>query len=157
MTIIPHTDDRPTAAPVAQRPTMSPGILLLRALLACAAAVLAALSITLVIRAVLNVDAFQDAGAISEGFPNSGALSVGVITATLLAVLVLQLLLRFSPKPFAAFLGVMTLGYLAFLGVSVTSNLTRSQITGQLIVCLGLAAVITVLASWVTGVGPDTP
>jgi len=156
MTTIPHTN-LPVSAPVARRPTMSPGLVLVRGLLAAVAGLFAGLAITYMIRVMLNVDAFENSAAINQGFPNSGALSAGVVIATLLAVLVLYLLGRVSPRPFAVFSVVLALGYCAFLGVSMTSGLTASQITGQLLVCLPLAVVIAALASWATGVHPDTP
>jgi len=149
---------RPTAAPQARPPAMSPGLVLTRALLACAVAITAGLTITYLARVTLNLDAFQNPGT-TGGFPNSGALTVGIIVATLLAVVVLELLRQVSPRPFAAFAVIMALGYVAFFCVSafVTSGLTASQIAGQLVVCLPLAIVIAALASWTTGVYPDTP
>jgi hypothetical protein len=146
----------PTATQAAQHPAMAPGLLALRALLASGVAVMAALAITYVVRATLNANAFESAGTTSgAGAPNSGALSAGVCIATLLAVVVLELLRRVSPRPFAAFSVVMALAYLAFFGVSATSGLTASQIAGQLLVCLPLAVVIGALASWATGVHPE--
>jgi hypothetical protein len=150
-----HTAALPSASPVGRRPVMAPGIVLLRGLIAAGAAIMAGLSLTYMIRVMINLDAFQNpSAAYTSGFPNSGAVSAGVCIATLLAVAVLQLLQRVTPRPFEAFLVIMGLGYLAFFGVSVTSSLTGSQIAGQLLVCLPLAVVIAALASWATGVHP---
>ncbi|MBC3841013.1 hypothetical protein GXW82_14185 [Streptacidiphilus sp. 4-A2] len=78
---------------------MAPGIVLLRGVLAIGAAILAVLAITPIIRDMLNVNAFQDGTSVNGGFPNSGALSAGVGIATLLAIVVLQLLQRVTPQP----------------------------------------------------------
>ena len=90
MTDTAHTT-LPTAAKHARRPvmpmSMSPGMLLLRGLVAAGVAVLAGLAITYLVRVMLNADAFQSAGSVNgAGFPNSGALSAGIAIATLLAV-----------------------------------------------------------------------
>lgn len=145
----------PAGRPQTQRPAMSPGLVLLRALLASGVAILAGLTLTYLVRVTLNLNAFQDTGSV--GFPNSGALSAGICITTLLAVVVLELLLRVTPHAFGALAAIMALGYLAFLGVSVTGNLTASQITGQLLVGIPLAMVITVLAAWAVGVLPEMP
>ena len=149
----------PTAPPGPRPPAMSPGLVLLRALLASGVAVLAGLSITYLVRVMLNLDAFQNPDVAYTGFPNSGALTVGIITATLLAVAVLEVLSHVSPRPFLAFLAVLGLGYVLFFCLSafVIPGLTASQIAGQLVACLPMAMVIAFLASWVTGVHPDTP
>jgi hypothetical protein len=152
-------DTAHTAAPAsrARHPVLPPGAVLVRGLAASAVAIGAAFTITYLVRVLFNANAFEDAGGSGSGFPNSGALSVGVLVATLLAVLVLQLLQRVTDRPFAAFAVVLALGYLAFFGVSATSSLTASQIAGQLLVALPLAAVIAGLASWATGVRPEAP
>ncbi|MFC1414726.1 hypothetical protein ACEZCY_36790 [Streptacidiphilus sp. N1-12] len=166
MTTAPAAHTAPTAAkaptaPPAARPgvggyaALSPGTVLMRALLASGAALMAGLVLTYLVRQTLNANAFQDAGQVNEGFPNSGALSVGIIVATLLAVAVLYLLPRVTNYPFGFFALIMTLGYLAFLGVSFTSTLTDSQIAGQLLVCGLLAIVIAIVASWASGVPMD--
>ncbi|QMU78028.1 hypothetical protein GXW83_22335 [Streptacidiphilus sp. PB12-B1b] len=146
----------PNAAPGTRRPSWSPALVMTRGLLASGVAVMAGLAITYLVRVMVNVNAFENSDSINSGFPNTGALSAGVCIATLLAVGVLYLLGRVSPRPFAAFAVIMGLSYLAFLGVSVTSGLTASQISGQLLVCLPLAVVIAGLASWATGIHPDT-
>jgi hypothetical protein len=161
MTDTAHTT-LPTAAKHARRPvmpmSMSPGMLLLRGLVAAGVAVLAGLAITYLVRVMLNADAFQSAGSVNgAGFPNSGALSAGIAIATLLAVVVLEMLGRVTPRPFTAFAAIMALGYLAFFGVSATSGLAASQIAGQLLVALPLAVVIMALASLATGIQPDAP
>ncbi|QMU69822.1 hypothetical protein [Streptacidiphilus sp. P02-A3a] len=143
-----------------RQPAVSPGALALRTLTACAVAIASGFVLTYLVRAMLNLDAFQNAGQIEGGgFPNSGALTVGIITATLIAVAVLVLLERAVPRPLPVFAAVMALGYIAFFAVTVTStgSLTRSQMAGQLLVCLPLAAVIGVLASWATDTLPDMP
>ena len=145
----------PAAPPKAGPAALAPGTVLMRALLASFAALMAGLVITFIVRSTLNANAFQNAGQATEGFPNSGALSVGIIVATLLAVAVLYLLPRVTTRPFTVFAVIMTLGYLAFLGVSFTSDLTNSQIGGQLLVCVPLAIVIAGLASWASGVPMD--
>lgn len=150
-THLPATADR------ARRPTMSPTALVLRTLTACAVAILAGYTITYMVRSMLNLDAFQNTGVATGGFPNSGALTVGIITATLLAVAVLLLLERTTPRPLPVFAAIMSLGYIAFFAVTATGNLTRSQMAGQLLVCLPLAAVIGLLASWATGTLPKLP
>ena len=156
MTTAPTTNTalRP-ARPGVGHAALSPGTVLIRALLASGAALMAGLVLTYIVRSTLNANAFQNAGQATEGFPNSGALSVGIIVATLLAVAVLYLLPRVTTRPFTVFAVIMTLGYLAFLGVSFTSDLTNSQIGGQLLVCVPLAIVIAGLASWASGVPMD--
>ncbi len=135
-----------------QRPAMSPGTLAVRALAACAGAIAAGFVITYLVRSMLNLDAFQDGAQTGGGgFPNSGALTVGVITATLIAVVVLELLERSVPRPLPVFAAIMTLGYVAFFAITAASSLTGSQMAGQMLVCLPLAAAIGVLAVWAVG------
>ena len=134
---------------------MSPGILALRVLIALATAIMAGFVITYLVRSMLNLDAFQNAGQSQGGFPNSGALTVGIITATLLAVVVLELLERTVPRPLPVFAAIMALGWVAFFAVTAAGSLTGSQMAGQILVCLGLTAVIGLLASWATGTLPD--
>ena len=154
MTNAAHTA-LPAATQEAEPAAMSPGMLVLRGLLASGAAVLAGLVVTYLVRVTVNANAFENAGSVSEGYANSGALSAGFCIATLLAVLVLHLLQRVSTRPFTVFSVIMMLGYLAFLGISFTSGLTDSQLGGQLLVGVLMMGVIAVLASWATGVSMD--
>ncbi len=148
----------PATSTRARRPTLSPGTLAVRALTACAVAIVAGFTITYLVRSMLNLNAFQGPGIDNVGFPNSGALTVGVITATLLAVVVLEALHRAMPRPLPVFAAIMALGYIAFFAVTTTSgSLDRSQMAGQLLVCLPLAVVIGGLASWATGTLPEMP
>ena len=134
-----------------RRPAMSPGTLAVRTLTACAVAIAAGFVITYLVRAMLNLDAFQNAGQNTGGFPNSGALTVGIITAMLIAVVVLELLERALPRPLPVFGAIMALGYVAFFAITAAGSLTSSQMAGQMLVCLLLAAVIGALAAWTTG------
>ena len=142
----------PASGTLARRPAMSPGTLAVRALTACAGAIAAGFVITYLVRSMLNLDAFQDGAQTGGGgFPNSGALTVGVITATLIAVVVLELLERSVPRPLPVFAAIMTLGYVVFFAVTAAGSLTGSQMAGQMLVCLPLAAVIGLLAIWAVG------
>ncbi len=142
----------PASGTRTRRPAMSPGTLAVRALTACAAAIAAGFVITYLVRSMLNLDAFQNADQTGGGgFPNSGALTVGIITATLIAVVVLELLERSVPRPLPAFAAIMTLGYVVFFAVTAAGSLTSSQMAGQMLVCLPLAAVIGLLAIWAVG------
>ena len=149
----------PAASAKTRPPGLSPGVIVARTLLVCGIAVFAGLTLTYLVRVMLNLDAFQNPDVAYTGFPNSGALTVGIITATLLAVAVIEVLRQATPRPAAAFAIVMALGYVAFFGVTAfTSNgLTPSQIAGQLVVCLPLAFVIGLLALWATGLNPEMP
>lgn len=146
----PGTD----AAPDSQR--LSVAAVCARAVLAGGFAILAAVTITMFLRGMTNLLAFENTTTLDDGVTNLGALCAGVFTATLLAALVLYVLQMRTPRAFEAFLVVLGLSYVAYLLVTVLGSLSGSQRAGNLVATLLFAGVIAVLAGWATNTLPRT-
>ncbi|SEL31270.1 Protein of unknown function [Streptacidiphilus jiangxiensis] len=125
-----------------------------RAVLAGGFAILAAVAITMLLRGMTNMMAFESTTTLDDGVANLGALCAGVFTATLLAALVLYALQKRTPRAFEAFLAILGLSYVAYLLVTVLGGLSGSQRAGNLVAALLFAGVIAVLAGWATNTLP---
>jgi hypothetical protein len=152
MTLSPGSRPAASAAPrpaltTGRRPQFSVGGLWTRGLVAACAAILAIITITLLVRGFLGLDAFQSPG--DEGNPNTGPLAAGACIATLIGVALLQVLLQRTDRPFELLDAAMVLGFLAFLGATLSGGLTPSQMGGQLVVAVPTGVIIRMLLSWV--------
>ncbi|WP_370110413.1 hypothetical protein [Streptacidiphilus sp. MAP12-33] len=112
------------------------------------------MAITMVLRGMTNLMAFESSTTLDDGVANLGALCAGIFTATLLASLVLYALQMRTSRAFEAFLVILGLSYVAYLLVTVLGGLSGSQRAGNLVATLLFAGVIAVLAGWATNTLP---
>ena len=140
------------AQPESQR--LSPATVCARAVIAGGFAILVTVVITMFVRGLTNLMAFESSRTLDDGVANLGALCAGVFTATLVAALVLYLLQTRTERAFEAFLVVLGLSWIAYLLVTVLGGLSGSQRAGNIVASLLFVPVIAALAGWATNTLP---